>query len=195
MEKKTEYKNGFIKNDNGKQNDYRTNIDFIRNGRNKISISESFIIAADSEIIIYFKNNQTNIEHFFDSEFDPNVENIIQIDASHLISGKLTHTNSLFKGCSSLKSINFIFQNKVSLTYMDSMFSGCSSLELIDLSYIDTSSIMNIDSLFSGCSLLKKINLSNFNIKSLTSMNSLFKNCNSLEEIFYQNLTIKMKLI
>ena len=102
-EKKTEYKNGFIKNDNGKQNNYRTNIDFIRDGRNKISINENFIIAADSEIIIYFKNNQTNIEHFFDSEYDPNVENIIQIDVSHLISGKLTHTNSLFKGCSSLK--------------------------------------------------------------------------------------------
>ena len=104
--------------------------------------------------------SKTNIEHFFDSEYDPNVENITQVDLSYLISENLIPTNSLFKGCISLKSINLAFQNKVSLTNMDSMFAGCSSLESIDFSYINTSSLINMDSLFSGFILLKKINLS-----------------------------------
>ena len=178
--KNIEYKNGFIKNDKGEENKYRTNIDYILNGENKVSTEDSLIITADSEMRIYFNENKTNIEHFFDSEY---VESITQIDVSYLQSYNLAKTNSLFKGCSSLKSINLNFQNKVSLTNMDSMFLGCSSLESIDFSYINTSSIINMDSLFSGCSLLKKINLSDISTKSLTSMNSMFKNCNSLEEI------------
>jgi len=88
--KKIEYKNGFIKNNKQEQNNYRTNIDYILNGQNKVSIEESFTIAADSEIRIYFNKNQTNIEHFFDSEYDPNVESITQIDVSYLISENLT---------------------------------------------------------------------------------------------------------
>ena len=144
--------------DNGTQNIYRTNIDFILNGQKTVSINESFTIAADSEIRIYFNENNKGIEHFFDSEYDPNVESITFIDLSNLLSDNLSKTNSLFKGCISLKSINLTFQNKVSLTNMDSMFSGCSSLESIDFSYINTSSIISMDSFFSGCSLLKKIN-------------------------------------
>ena len=181
--KNIEYKNGFIKNDKGEENKYRTNIDYILNGENKVSTEDSLIITADSEIRIYFNENNKGIEHFFDSEYDPNVESITFIDLSNLLSDNLSKTNSLFKGCISLKSINLTFQNKVSLTNMDSMFSGCSSLESIDFSYINTSSIISMDSVFSGCSLLKKINLSDINVKSLTSMNSMFKNCNSLEEI------------
>ena len=181
----TEYKNGFgfIKNDKSKENKYRTDIYYILNDQNYILINESFTITANSEITIYFKEKIKSIEHFFDSEYDPNVENITQIDLSNLLSDNLVKTNSLFKGCNSLKLINLTFLNKVSLINMDSMFTGCSSLESIDFSYINTSTTTNMDSLFSGCSLIKEINLSNFNVKSLTSMNSMFKNCSSLEEI------------
>ena len=181
--KKTEYKNGFIYDDKGDKNIYRNNIYYILNGQDRVTIEESFTITAGSEIRIYFNESQKSIEHFFDSKYDPNVENIIFIDLSYLLSENLTQTNSLFKGCISLKSINLAFQNKLSFTSMDSMFSGCSSLESIDCSHIGTSSVTNFDYLFSGCGLIKKIDLSHFDVISLTSMNSMFKNCYSLEEI------------
>ena len=63
--KNIEYKNGFIKNDKGEENKYRTNIDYILNGENKVSTEDSLIITADSEIRIYFNENNKGIEHFF----------------------------------------------------------------------------------------------------------------------------------
>ena len=78
------------------------------------SIEENFTITADSEIRIYFNETQTSIEHFFDSEYDPNVENITQVDVSYLISENLIQTNSLFKGCISLAKENIITKdNKI----------------------------------------------------------------------------------
>ena len=184
---KTEYKNGFIYNDKGEQNIYRNNIDFILNGQDNVTSEENLVISAGSEIRIYLNENKESIEHFFDSEYDPNVESITFIEGSFLTSVNLTQTNSLFKGCISLKSINLAFKNNISLTRMDSMFSGCSALESIDFPSINISLVTNMDSLFSGCSLLKKINLSEMNASLITNMSHMFDGCSSLENIYLNN--------
>ena len=184
---KTEYKKGFIYNDKGEQNIYRTNIDYILNGKDNVTSEENLAISAGSEIRIYLNENKESIEHFFDSEYDPNVESITLIEGSFLTSVNLTQTNSLFKGCISLKSINLAFKNNLSLTRMDSMFSGCSALESIDFPSINISLVTNMDSLFSGCSLLKKINLFEMNASLITNMSHMFDGCSSLENIYLNN--------
>ena len=58
MKKKIlEDKNGFIYNDKGKQNIYRTNIDYILNGQDNVTSEENLEISAGSEIRIRIKAN------------------------------------------------------------------------------------------------------------------------------------------
>ena len=183
--KEVEYKNGFgfINNDKGEENKYRTDVYSILYKQNYILIYENFKIAANSEIKIYLKDKIKSIEHFFDSEYDPNVESITQIDLSYFFSDNLVQTNSLFKGCSILKSINLTFQNKVSLINMESMFSGCNSIQLLNLSEIKTSSVTNMSHLFEGCYSVKNIYLNNWDTSNVVDMNSMFEGCIALEEI------------
>ena len=181
--KKTEYKNGFIKNDNGIENKYRNNIYYIFDGEKYLTFEDSFTIDTDSEIDIYFKEEQKSIEHLFDSEFDPNVESISLIDFSYLLTGKLVKTNFLFKGCSSLKSINLTFLNIISLTNIEGMFSGCKSIELFDLTEIETSLVTNMSHIFEECTSLKNIIFTNWDTSKVVDMNSMFAGCSALEEI------------
>ena len=47
-----------------------------------LSLIENLTIAPNSEIKICLNDDIQSLEHFFDSEYDPNVGNIISIDLS-----------------------------------------------------------------------------------------------------------------
>ena len=89
--------------------------------------------------------------------------------------------NSLFSGCSSLKSIDLSNINTSLVNRMASMFSECNSLESIDLSNFDTSLIKNMNSMLYGCNSLESIDLSYFNTSLVNKMNSMFSGCESLK--------------
>ena len=64
------------------------------------------LIFAGSEVKIYFKDDIDNIEHFFDSQYDPHAASLSLIDLTYLTTDHLTQANSVFKGCSSLQSVH-----------------------------------------------------------------------------------------
>lgn len=96
---------------------------------------------------------------------------------------KVTEMKEMFKGCSSLTSIDLSKFNTSKVIDMKEMFRGCSSLTSIDLSSFDTSIVTNMDSLFRDCSNVTNIILpNNFGIAA-TSMYSLFYDCNKLSTV------------
>ena len=72
-------------------------------------------------------------------------------------------------------TIKYILKNKITKT--NNMFNGCSSLTNINLSNFKTHNVTNMRSMFNGCSSLTNINLSNFNTQNVTNMSYMFNGC------------------
>ncbi len=124
----------------------------------------------------------------------------------YLAGDKTTNTNSMFSGCSSLKSLalprfytayatdmSAMFHNCSSLTELSTpylltieaenmadMFSGCSSLTELDLFNFTNANVKNVKSMFNGCTALEKVDLSHFATDYVTDMESMFAGCSKL---------------
>ena len=77
-------------------------------------------------------------------------------------------------------------------TYMGSMFKGCTSLESIDLHTWNVGTIANAGSMFSGCTSLKSVNISGWNLPKSRSpyLMGMFENCSSLQSIDLSSLDL-----
>ena len=188
-------------------NQKRSGISFINYNGETFAPNKEITINANSEIEIYFNSNDINLNSFFDSNVDSNVEKILSIDLSHLDSSKVTDMSRMFYGCNSLISINlenFVTPLVTDMRYMfygcnslqsinldkfvtekvndmNNMFNGCSTLESISLNTFTTPLVTNMDSMFSGCQSLKYLDLSSFDTSLVTNMNSMFYGCQALE--------------
>ena len=93
----------------GFQNDYRNDLSFIINKENKEKLTgeDELIIHKDFGIEIHFNTAVKNLEFFFDTDFDENMNLLISIDFSFFFSSLVTNTRNLFSGCEELISINF----------------------------------------------------------------------------------------
>ena len=65
----------------------------------------------------------------------------------------------MFRGCSSLQSIDLSSFNTTNVKDMSGMFAGCSSLQSIDLSSFNTTNVKDMRDMFCGCPSLKKENV------------------------------------
>ena len=70
------------------------------------------------------------------------------------------------------------------------MFRGCSSLESLDLSSFDTTNLIDATAMFFRCSSLKLLDLSLFDTTNLKFKNYMFNLCNSIEK---QNIKVGEK--
>ena len=64
------------------------------------------------------------------------------------------------------------------------MFRGCSSLKSLDVTNFNTAKVTDMMFMFNGCSSLTSIDVSNFNTANVTSMGYMFYNCSALTTIF-----------
>ena len=132
--------------------------------------------------------NEKNIEIYINDEkveFNckyKNNENR-EIKVKFKINKLLTSTNSMFYGCSSLKSINLSSFNSTNVNNMKCMFCKCSSLESINLSSFNTINVKSMECMFYGCSSLKSLDLSSFNTINVIDMRCLFYGCSSLKSL------------
>ena len=152
--KDTTYENGFGLEESKINivNKFRTNNDsyFIinRDYNKKLNSKDKLNIIAGKKLGIYFLNNVTNMESYFDSNIDPNTKNIVSMDLSNFNFANVDNMGKLFYGCSSLESLDLSNFDTSSVTNMYSMFYGCTSLELLDLSNFDTQNVNNMSSMF-----------------------------------------------
>ena len=186
FEKETIYKNGFIKDNNGKTSRNKNDIDFIINGNhfNKYKATDKLFIKKGKKIKVYFSSVMT-LDNYFSIENDPNMENVVSMDLSHFNTSLVTNMASMFNGCHSLKSIDLYDINTSLVEDMSNIFKDCSGLEILDLSSFDTSLVTNMNSMFNGCESLIYLDISNFNLENIKLFNSVFTGLDNLQ---YLNL-------
>jgi surface protein len=90
--------------------------------------------------------------------------------------------NSLFMGCESLTSVNFISNWDVSdVVYMNQVFYHCKKLTQIDLSNWNVSKVLELKNMFDGCSNLTELKI-NFTVNN-TNLMGFINGCSSLTDL------------
>ena len=128
---------------------------------------------------------QTNMAPINSSNwiFDSYRSEIVTITKDPAVTEKISglkRMSCMFKGCSSLVSLDLSGLDRSQVTGMDFTFQGCSSLTSLDLSGFDTSKVTVMNSMFFSCSSLTSLDLSGFDTSKVTIMSSMFQGCHSL---------------
>lgn len=84
--------------------------------------------------------------------------NCTEMDLSKVNTSAMTHTTSMFAGCTNLQKLNMTGWETYQINYMNSMFEGCSSLREIDLSGFHVSEGTSMTRMF-GTSGISKLTL------------------------------------
>ena len=105
------------------------------------------------------------------------------LDLSNFDTSKVTNMGSMFSACIGLKSLDVSNFDTSKVTVMNYMFHNCSGLESLNLSGWDTSNVTNMSYMFYYCSGLKSLDLSNFNTSKVTDMYEMFNGCSALKTI------------
>ena len=106
---------------------------------------------------------------------------------TNLNTSKVTTMGEMFRGCSSLTSLDLSNFKTEKVQNMSFMFSGCQNLTSLDLSNFKTKNVQNMWRMFYGCKSLTSLNLSNFNTENVYDMSEMFYECNSLQTIYCNN--------
>ena len=112
----------------------------------------------------------------------------VTFDESVIKFTELTAPKLLLSGLSSLTTINNLDNlPTANFTDLSEMFKGCSSLTSLDLSGLDTKKVTNMSHMFEGCSSLTGLDLSELNTENVIDVSYMFKGCSSLKS---QNLVL-----
>ena len=106
------------------------------------------------------------------------------IGTEYLNTANVTDMGEMFKGCSSLTSLDVSNFNTAKVTDMWSMFNGCSNLTSLDVRSFNTAKVTNMNTMFYKCSSLTSLDVSSFNTASVNNMGSMFNGCSSLKTIY-----------
>ena len=98
----------------------------------------------------------------------------------HLNTSQVTSMGSMFRGCSSLTSLDLSSFNTSQVADMSGMFFDCESLTTLDLSSFDTLKVRSLSWMFSACLSLTTLDLSCFDTSQVTCMRGMFLGCSSL---------------
>ena len=95
----------------------------------------------------------------------------------------VTSMRDMFRGCSSLTSLDVTHFNTGNVTSMVKMFSNCFQLAELDVTHFNTANVENMSNMFRGCSSLTSLDVTHFNTGNVTSMVKMFSNCFQLAEL------------
>ena len=105
---------------------------------------------------------------------------IIGLD-NYMSKGTIDQMLGMFKGCTSLKTINVSNWNIPKSCKADSLFEDCTSLTtIIGMENWNINNFINIRYMFKNCKSLTSITMPNFNPINECNISELFSGCNSL---------------
>ena len=139
-------------------------------------------IVAGTKLQLNFDIPLTSIEKFFSQSEDEHMNKVISIDFSHFDTSALVNMDSVFYGCSSLKSLDLSTFQTTSVTSMSNLFYNCVSLEVLDISNFNMAQTTNAENMFFGLNSLIFINLYNTQDDDKITASSLNRDT---ERIFY----------
>ena len=96
----------------------------------------------------------------------------------------VTNMACMFKGCSSLISLDVTHFNTGNVTSMYYMFTLCSNLAELDVTHFNTEKVTDMFGMFSSCKGLISLDVTNFNTATVKEMSYMFYNCYKLKEIY-----------
>ena len=109
---------------------------------------------------------------------------LASLDLSSFNTGNVTDMKQMFEDCYYLASLNLSSFNTENVTDMRHMFMGCSHLASLNLNSFNTENVTHMGSMFDGCSALTSLDLSSFNTENVTNMLRVFRKCSSLKTIY-----------
>lgn len=123
-------------------------------------------VKANADMSYMFTAQIKNQQDSYDTV--PAVKLQIQsIDFTNLDTSGVENMEGLFKGCSSLKTLNLNIFDTSKVTDMAYMFEGCSKLSGLDLSSFDTSKVTDMSAMFYCCYALTELDLSSFDTSNV----------------------------
>ena len=131
----------------------------------------------------------TGIEHLNTSEVTGmyamfrGCSSLTSLDVTKFNTSNVKGMTDMFSFCSSLTSLDVTNFDTSKVTVMNSMFQGCSSLTSLDVTNFDTSNVTTMMDMFNGCRSLTPLDVTNFNTSNVTAMSYMFKNCSSLTSL------------
>ena len=105
------------------------------------------------------------------------------LDLSKFNTSKVITMAHLFDGCSELITLNLSNFDTSNVTDMAGMFQFCEKITNLDLSHFNTVNLVLVGNMFANCNNLLNLNLSNFNTSKITNMYDMFANCSSLTSL------------
>ena len=106
------------------------------------------------------------------------IEGLSQLDTSNV-----TDMSKMFKGMSSITSLDVSGFDTSKVTNMQHMFSGMSSITSLDVSGFDTSKVTNMQHMFSGMSSVTSLDVSGFDTSNVTDMANMFRGMSSVTSL------------
>ncbi|MBR3520392.1 MAG: BspA family leucine-rich repeat surface protein [Paludibacteraceae bacterium] len=108
---------------------------------------------------------------------------LVSLDLSHFRTSQVTSMKGMFLNCGSIESLDVSSFDTRNVTSMVQMFCDCHSLRSLDLSSFNTSNVTDMIYMFRDCNKCANLNLTSFNTQNITSMNGMFINCKSLDTL------------
>lgn len=105
---------------------------------------------------------------------------------------RVTSLRQLFRGCSSMQSINldpFETTDNAVLKDMFGMFMECSAVTTLDLSMFNAQGVTSMYNTFNGCLALTSLLLPDLSTSSLTSIGCIFQDCQNLTSLDLSKFT------
>ncbi|EMF0509080.1 BspA family leucine-rich repeat surface protein [Enterococcus hirae] len=106
------------------------------------------------------------------------IEGLSQLDTSNV-----TDMSKMFKGMSSITSLDVSGFDTSKVTNMQHMFSGMSSVTSLDVSGFDTSNVTDMANMFRGMSSVTSLDVSGFDTSNVTTMENIFYNISSVTSL------------
>lgn len=147
------------------------------------------------DICVSAKNNNAKFYAPVDSSNLFNVDytglpNIVNVSTIYGDMSKTTSVSSMFKGNTTLTSIDMTGQTLQVCKDMSYMFSGCSNLKTLRMPDTKTNNVENMSGLFENCERLSTFPYHFWNTSKVTNMSSMFKGCSRLQAISVSNLEV-----
>jgi len=98
----------------------------------------------------------------------------------------VTSMRLMFRGCTSVTSIDASTFDTSSVTTMYQMFFKCEGLTSVDVSGFDTSNhtdTLGMEDMFRECGSLTSVDVSSFDTSNVTRLRAMFRQCTSLTDI------------
>ena len=108
---------------------------------------------------------------------------LTSLDLTGLKTDKVTNMSGMFYGCTSLKSLDVTGFNTENVTYISDMFYGCTGLTSLNVTGFKTDNVTDFSHMFSGCSSLTSLDVTGFKTDKVTDMKGMFWDCSSLTSL------------